>query len=238
MFNRLSNLILISALSVCAETKASDEKRDADKKALAPIQSYVGDWKGVGGGRGEAAKDAWGEESEWGYDFKGARAAIVFTAPTGKFFTAGRFEPGEKTGAYTFTGTVTGSKAKEAYSGEMTKDGDLVMLAATPADGRPARITLSLVAKGKRLVTTFERQVRKGTYAPVAELGLTRKGSGFGKDVDMRECVVTGGTGKSAVQYKGQTYYVCCGGCLDEFNDNPDKVMASWKKRKDEQRAK
>ncbi|HYG73818.1 MAG TPA: hypothetical protein VEK08_02200, partial [Planctomycetota bacterium] len=167
MRNRLAPTLLLSLLLLgthvlpAADAKPTDEKREADKKALAPIQAFVGDWKGVGAGRGGAGvKDAWGEESEWGYDFKGSRMAIVFSAPNGKFFTAGRFEPGDKAGTYTFTGTAAGTKAKETYSGELTKEGDLVLLAANPAEGRPGRITISIVAKGKRLVTTYEKLMR------------------------------------------------------------------------------
>jgi YHS domain-containing protein len=34
---------------------------------------------------------------------------------------------------------------------------------------------------------------------------------------------VSGGAANIAVSYKGKTYYVCCTGCKDEFNANPEK---------------
>jgi YHS domain-containing protein len=212
---------------------ANDEQREADKKALQPLKGYVGEWKGVGGGRGDSAKDSWGEESDWGWDFKNGRAAVSFTSANGHFYTAGRIEPSAK--GFHFVGTLPDKKTKEEFTGDVNKDGDLILTNDNAPAGRPTRLTLSLVAKGARMVTTYEKSVRKGTYAPMAEVGLTLKGSGFGKAIDMRECVVTGGRGKTPVQYKGQTYYVCCGGCADEFNENPDKVMAAWKKRKEEE---
>ena len=227
----------MSANAVESTAKAggvTDEQREADKKALAPLKGFVGEWKGVGGGRGDGPKDSWGEESDWGYDFKNGRPAVSFTSANGHYYTSGRIEPAEKAGNFHFIGTLPGGKAKEEFNGEVNKDGDLVLINDGAAAGRPTRLTLSLVAKGARLVTTYEKSMRKGVYAPMAEVGLTLKGSGFGKAIDIRECVVTGGRGKTAVQYKGQTYYVCCGGCLEEFNENPDKVMASWKKRKEE----
>ena len=46
------------------------------------------------------------------------------------------------------------------------------------------------------------------------------------------ECVVTGGLGTMQVSYMGQTYYVCCTGCRDAFNENPAKIIAEYKKRK------
>jgi YHS domain-containing protein len=30
----------------------------------------------------------------------------------------------------------------------------------------------------------------------------------------------------------GMTYYVCCTGCRDAFNENPSKIIAEYKARK------
>ena len=30
--------------------------------------------------------------------------------------------------------------------------------------------------------------------------------------------------------YKGKTYYVCCSGCRDAFNENPEKFLKALKK--------
>jgi len=38
--------------------------------------------------------------------------------------------------------------------------------------------------------------------------------------------------GTIAVSYAGTTYYVCCTGCRDAFNDNPAKILAEYKARK------
>ena len=31
---------------------------------------------------------------------------------------------------------------------------------------------------------------------------------------------------------KAKTYYVCCGGCRDAFNDNPEKFIKEYNERK------
>ena len=54
----------------------------------------------------------------------------------------------------------------------------------------------------------------------------SKVGSGFGKNVTQRECVVTGGLGTIEVTHNGKTYYVCCTGCRDYFNENAEKVLA------------
>jgi hypothetical protein len=76
-----------------------------------------------------------------------------------------------------------------------------------------------------------ERQAAAGTFTRLAELGYTRQGSGFGKNVAQRECIVTGGLGTIEVMHNGQSYYVCCTGCRDYFHQNPDKVLAEYAAR-------
>ena len=46
------------------------------------------------------------------------------------------------------------------------------------------------------------------------------------------ECIVTGGLGTMQVSFGGNTYYVCCTGCRDAFNDDPAKIIAEYKARK------
>ena len=41
--------------------------------------------------------------------------------------------------------------------------------------------------------------------------------------------VFTDPRGTSTVSYMGQTYYVCCTGCRDEFNANPTKYIDEYK---------
>lgn len=217
-------------------SKAAPEQIEADKKALAPVQLLVGGWKGGGANKAGAARDPWWEEADWSYDFKGGRGALVTTLKKAKFFSAGRLEPADKAGSFRFIGTLPDGKTKETYNGEMSKDGDLVLAAAAaPAEGRPARLTFSFIAKGARMLMLYEKKWQGERYSAIAEVGFTREGSNFGKAVDPHECIITGGTGKSTVSYKGETYWVCCGGCREAFEENPEKEIAAWKKRKAEE---
>ena len=220
-----------------AEPPAGADKIEEDKKALAPIKACVGEWRGSGTLKGGAQKDAWSEEATWAWDFKEGRAALVYTQTGSRYLSGGRLEAAEN-GAFRFTGTLPDGKTKEEFKGQMDKEGDLVLTSAAPAEGRPARLTLSIVAKGKRLVMLYQRKERRDSFAPMAEVGLTLKGSGFGKQSDARECIITGGLGTISVTHKGQTYYVCCTGCRDAFLENPEKELASYRKRKEEEKKK
>ena len=71
----------------------------------------------------------------------------------------------------------------------------------------------------------------------MAEVGYTRKGSDFGKGTTFVECVVTGGTGTIPVTHQGKTYYVCCSGCRDLFNDRPDEVLAEYRAKKEAEKS-
>src|SRR6478736_3694018 len=85
-----------------------------------------------------------------------------------------------------------------------------------------ARISIRTVAEGDRLLILYERRVDGGDrFARIAEVGYTRVGSTFAKGSGQPECVVTGGLGTIKVTYQGKTYYVCCTGCRDMFDDDP-----------------
>ena len=34
------------------------------------------------------------------------------------------------------------------------------------------------------------------------------------------------------ISYKGETFYVCCSGCRDAFNENPEKYIKEFKAKK------
>ncbi|MCH7989770.1 MAG: YHS domain-containing protein [Planctomycetes bacterium] len=62
-----------------------------------------------------------------------------------------------------------------------------------------------------------------------------REGTSFAlnpNDYRERECVISGGLGTSTVSYHGKTYYVCCSGCRDAFNDDPQTWIARFIERK------
>ena len=65
-------------------------------------------------------------------------------------------------------------------------------------------------------------------------MGATREGeslAGAAKS-NAPECVVSGGLGTMKVMHKGETYYVCCSGCLEAFKDDPEKYIKEFKEKK------
>src|SRR5439155_27072915 len=65
-----------------------------------------------------------------------------------------------------------------------------------------------------------------------SQVASTKIGESLGATEKKQECVVSGGVGTMAVSYKGETFYVCCSGCRDEFNANPEKYIKEFKAKK------
>ena len=70
------------------------------------------------------------------------------------------------------------------------------------------------------------REPTPAAIARLGEVGYTRQGVAFAAGESAPVCIVTEGRGTIPVSYKGKTYYVCCSGCKDLFNDNPEAVLA------------
>ena len=88
------------------------------------------------------------------------------------------------------------------------------------------------------MIVLYEKKVGGDRFARISEVGYTREGSNFGKGTNYIECIVTGGVGTMAVTHQGKTYYVCCTGCRDYFNDDPEAVIAEYRQRKEEEKKK
>ena len=119
---------------------------------------------------------------------------------------------------------------------QQPQDGALVFRAEEPLESGLAQVTLRLVAKGDRLVMRLDRRTPGGRFSPLGEVGFTRVGSGFGQGKSYVECVVTGGLGTIPVMYQGKTYYVCCTGCKEYFEENPAEVLEEYRQRQKEER--
>jgi YHS domain-containing protein len=91
----------------------------------------------------------------------------------------------------------------------------------------------------KRMLILFEQRRQSQTfYTRVAEVGYTRQGESLASGSTGPECVVTGGKGTIKVSYKGETYYVCCTGCQQAFEADPEGTLADYRKELAERKAK
>ncbi len=204
------------------------------KESLTPLQELVGQWRGVGQPQRGSTRGAWIEQTEWQWQFDAEGAALVFAAPEAKYFSKGRIAPTEKDGRYQLSAESPLSDEPVVYTGTLD-DGTLLLDVSEPVDGLPARVTLRTVAEGKRLVMLYESRLGDTErFMRLAEIGYTRRGSGFGQGITYPECVVTGGFSDRTVEYNGQRYPICCEGCRDLFLMDPEGVLAEYQAKRDE----
>ncbi|MCE9526952.1 MAG: hypothetical protein K8R36_12950 [Planctomycetales bacterium] len=218
---------------------AADSGLDAQKGQLAKLQGLVGSWKGVASPIRGSDKGAWIEKADWAWKFSDKSASLVVQIADGKYFSTGELRPGNKAGDFVLAAKSADGKQTFHYEGQLDKEEKLTLIAKDPPESMPRRISFRFVAEGARLIVLLEGPSAIGDgYARLAEVGYTRKGSNFGKGSTGPECVVTGGYGSIQVAYKGQKYFVCCTGCRDYFNDNPEEVLADYKARKEAEKLK
>lgn len=219
------------------QDKAASEA--ADKAALADIQNmFIGEWRGVGQPRRGSSRDSWIETANWSWKFANGHAFLAFNASDSKYYASGRIMPGDAVGKFTLVG-VTAEGKEETFAGTRDEDGTLTFVSTDAAADRPAKITLRNVASGDRLLVLLERRLSEDRFTRLAEIGYTRLGSDFGQGTSSGpECVVTGGLGTIPVEHKGETYYVCCTGCQDLFNEDPERILAEYAQRKADEKAK
>ncbi len=235
MKNHSISLLLVALVALTLEADQPDTATNG-KAELSKLQDYVGGWRGVGQVRRGSSRGAWSEKADWAWKFEDDAVSLTFDVKDSQYFESGELTAVEGDSAFQLK-----AKSKDqslTYVGKLDADGRLVLLGeGVPAD-KPARISLRQVAGGKRMLMLFERRIGDDRFQRLAEVGYTREGSSFGKGTNYIECVVTGGVGTMPVKFEGKTYYVCCTGCRDYFNDDPAAVMADYRERKAEEDAK
>src|SRR5262245_32969590 len=216
------------ALLMLIPARAADEENPA-KEALQALNDYVGAWKGAGANNTKS--ENWTEKMEWGWKFKGNDAWLVVKFTTGKEFSDGELRYDVDAKKYKLT--VKDKKNEEkTFEGELKK-GYLTLDRVDPKSGDTQRLMMTSAAGGIRFVYSMQLK-RKGTtlFSKVYQVESGKEGESLAGGGKERECVVTGGRGTMEVSYKGKTYYVCCSGCRDAFNENPEKILKEFAERK------
>lgn len=226
-------LLIVSLAWFCcaADTPARKPAPSAEKDALAKFNALIGGWRGTGQPRRGSNQGAWREDAEWVWEFEKDGISIRYEVKDGKLLKSSRltYEPQAK--QYRFQ-LATPEGVERTYVGKL--EGDKLALVSEPdAGGDVHRLTVTLLSD-KRTLVLFEKRPATGqSYSRVAEVGYTREGTRLAFDSTTGpECIVTGGAGTIEVSYKGKSYYVCCTGCKQAFEDDPEGVLAEAAERR------
>lgn len=209
------------------DKKAKPEDLAKAKKALTEVQDFIGLWNLEGTQKDGAKTVAWKEKVSWNWKFKDGDAWIVtdFAEGKGKFFTKGelRYDLEKKKYVLTLTGT---DKTEQVFEGDAGKTGGLKLDRKDAKTGDVYRLTLNTLADGVRFQAKFQKQEGgKGPFADQYAMNGSKDGESFAGGAKKPECIVSGGAANISVSYQGKTYFVCCTGCKDEFNANPEKYV-------------
>src|SRR5690606_32959754 len=117
-FVRLCLAVVASAawLAMAPPVATADEQPalQADKAALAPLQPYVGQWRGVGLPKRGSNQGAWTEQADWQWHFAEGHAELVGGLAGGKYFDRLEVRPGKQPGEF----VVLASAAQVSEEGQ------------------------------------------------------------------------------------------------------------------------
>lgn len=236
----LRNVVLaggfVTAIVVAGVFAAEKEKDAAASPGreipapFAPFEYLIGSWKGVASPTANKVR-GWSETHAWAWKFeKGAVVGLSVTFEGGKTLAKGRISFDPETNRYQVEGTDTAGKPV-TYSGSLDKTGKTLTFdrTGTTSDGAKQRLTLYPNANFVRYTLRVSEQAAGAPqFKSVIESGVTKEGESFAAGAtaaDLPKCIVTGGSATMTVSYQGTTYPLCCTGCRDEFNDNPEKYI-------------
>jgi len=225
---------LCALTAFAAALPADPPGKRSPREALQPFGDLIGSWKGTGIPKAKPDKDGfWEEKLDWQWQFKKDDAWLKVTFEKGRSFTEGELHYRADKDEYEFI-AKTPDKQKQSWRGTL-KVKVLTLEREDEAAKQKQRIVLTLLHSNRFLYSLDVKAANKATYTRQYQVGATKEGVPFAGGDGKPECIVSGGVGSIQVRYMGQTYYVCCSGCRDEFNDNPKKYVDEYSAKKKKQ---
>ena len=195
---------------------------------FAPFEHMVGAWKGRASPVVNPVK-GWPETHAWAWKFAGGKpVALTVDWQGDKTLVKGQLDYNAQEKKYHLEGTDASGKAV-AFVGLVATDGKTLTLDRVGAakGSTKERIIIRPNANKIRYTVQVDRQEPGSPqFKRWVEVGLTKAGESFAAGSggeNLPRCIMTGGASTITVSYQGKTYPVCCTGCRDEFNDNPEK---------------
>ncbi len=197
---------------------------------FATFEYLIGSWKGVGIPTANRIR-GWPETHAWAWKFEKGNPVGMSVEMTGdKTLTKAQLVYDRAKKSYTLGGSDAAGKPV-SFTGTLDKTGKTLTLdrVGATSDGAKQRLTLTPNANFIRYtLRVAEQEVGSPQFKPIIEVPLGKEGESFaaGSSVaDLPKCIVTGGAATMTVSYQGKSFPLCCSGCKDEFNDNPEKYI-------------
>ena len=192
-----------------------------------PFEHMIGGWTGTASPTANRVK-GWQEKHGWAWKFeKGKPVGLTLTLEGNKSLVKGQITFDEATRKYKMVGTDPSGKPI-SFVGAFSADGKVLTfdrVDATP-EGKDRLIVRPNSNKIRYTLNLDRQEPGAPQYKSIITVGLTKEGESFAAGAagaNLPKCILTGGAAGLSVSFGGKTYPVCCTGCRDEFNDNPEK---------------
>jgi hypothetical protein len=205
--------------------------RRASQEALKAYGALVGPWKGVGQPVRSSNKGAWTEKAEWVWKLSATDAALELNVERGKFVKSVLLRTGREPATFLLEATLADGSLR-TFVGKAGA-GDRLVLAAESTEGEGIRrITINPLHETRFLMLLESQEAGSPSFQRIAEVGYTRQGVAFAAGESYPLCIVTDGKGTIEVKHQGRSFWVCCSGCRELFEDDPAGVIAEAEARR------
>lgn len=226
-------IVLVAVVGVPWLAAAGGEgSRRADQAALGAFGGLVGSWKGTGQPQRNSPRGAWRESAEWAWQLTPDSAALKLTVDAGKFLKTLTLRPAAEPGHFLAEVEPAEGPVRRYEGAENSRHALTLHPVAEPA-GNLASLTLTPLHE-TRFLLLLEGPRSTASPTRLAEVGYTRQGVSFAVGDSYPVCIVTGGRGTTRVSHKGKEYWVCCSGCKELFDEDPEAVIAEAAARGEE----
>lgn len=228
-------VLIILTLTAPSWSAADKDRQEKVKEGLRELQEFIGSWKGSGSPKvNPGPRDKfWTENIKWNWRFKGDDCWLAVDFGGGKLFQSAEMRYLPEDNKYRLSALPSGAKKPVVFEGQL-KDEKLALERTDEDSGEIQRIRMNTAAEGVRFIYYVDRKKVGGTiWRLEAMVQSTREGESLAKNTKQGpECVVSGGLGTTPVSYMGETFYVCCSGCMQAFKENPKKYVDEFKSKK------
>ncbi len=210
-------------------TAKGDSKANVTER-LSALNSLVGEWKGVGQLKRGSRKGAWTEKLSCQWSFRNTSGLVELNADGGRLFSRLQLSWDQRTQMVVLT-QITDDFTRR-YLGKLPDQwpGRFVLKSAVDDEGVSYRCVIHQLSDIRATVLFEKRTTPNGSFRRIAGIGYTRAGAKLAiAGAAQRKCIVTGGLGTIPVTHAGKTYYVCCRGCVEAFNQTPETFIADYK---------
>jgi len=213
---------------------ADGQNKKTPKEALQACGELIGSWRGTAepgtGTKQQKLDNSWVETITWAWQFKDKDVWLAISFDKSKHFTKGTMRYLPEKDEYVLALTTV-AKAEKTFKGQLS-DKTLTLEGQPDAAGDVERLVFTLLHDNRHLYRFETKKAERASFTTAFKVGATKEGVEFAGGSGRPECIVTGGLGTQTVSYNGTTYYVCCGGCADEFRSNPAKYVKEYEEKK------